>query len=237
MLAILSYHKVGPPSPGAWPTWYHVPAKTFAAHLDVLEDGGWRVLDAPTALATLSEPNGHERAALLTFDDGYRSLLEHAAPLLHERSLPAVAFVPTAFVGRTSEWDEGTHEPPEPICSWDELRQLQALGVSVQSHGVTHRGVSRLSREELDDELAGSKTELEGELGTLVDLFAFPYGDAGGDEVRPALVQAGYRGAFLYGGGVIREPVDDPFALPRLAIGADTDLAAALTQAHPREGA
>jgi peptidoglycan/xylan/chitin deacetylase (PgdA/CDA1 family) len=234
MLAILSYHKIGPPGPEAWETWYYVPKRAFRAHLDLLEKGGWKVLDVGTALAA---GNGSarfpERAALLTFDDGYRSVLEHAAPLLAERGIPAVAFVPTAFVGRTSEWDSGTREPPEALCSWDELRELEALGISVQSHGMTHRAASRLGPMELEEELAGSKAHLEEELGTPVELFAFPYGDAGAGEVRAALVRAGYRGACLYGGGVVTEPMADPFALPRLVIGSDTDLAAVLTGANP----
>jgi peptidoglycan/xylan/chitin deacetylase (PgdA/CDA1 family) len=234
MLAILSYHKIGPPSAGAWETWYYVPKRTFKAHLDVLEEGGWYVLDCGAALAALDGSTRlPKRAALLTFDDGYRSVLEHAAPLLAERSCPAVAFVPTAFVGRTSEWDSRTSEPPEAICSWDDLRELEALGVSVQSHGITHRGASGLGPTELHEELTGSKAQLEEELGTPVEVFAFPYGDAGDDEARAALVRAGYRGACLYGGGLVTEPVDDPFALPRLAMGSDTDLAAMLTGAHP----
>jgi peptidoglycan/xylan/chitin deacetylase (PgdA/CDA1 family) len=234
MIAILSYHKIGPPGAGAWETWYYVSKQTFEAQLDLLEEGGWEVLDVSAALAALEgSARLPERAALLSFDDGYRSVLEHAAPVLAERGYPAVAFVPTAFVGLTSEWDADTKEPPEPICSWDELRALEALGVSVQSHGVTHRGASGLAPTELDEELTGSKGQLEEELGAPIDLFAFPYGDAGGGEARHALARAGYRAACLYGGGLVTEPIGDPFALPRLRIGSDTDLAAMLTGAHP----
>jgi O-antigen biosynthesis protein len=233
MLAILSYHKIGPPADGAWPTWFHVPERTFAGHLELLEEGGWQILDVAAALATLAKPM-RTRAALITFDDGHRSVLERAAPLLAERAYPAVAFVPTGFVGRRSEWDAETHEPPEPICTWDELRRLQVLGVSVQSHGVTHRAFSHLGPPELEGEVVGSKAQLETELGTPVELLSFPYGDAGAGDVRAALVRAGYHGACLYGGGVVSAPVD-PFALPRIPIGADTDLAGALTRALPPE--
>jgi len=231
MLAILSYHKIGPPGPGAWPTWFHVPEQAFAAHLGLLDRGGWEVLDVAEALAAFADPT-RRRAALITFDDGYSSILEHAAPLLAERAYPAVAFVPTGFVGRRSEWDAETHEPPEPICTWAELRRLQTLGVSIQSHGVTHRALSELGPAELEDEIAGSKARLETELGTPVEWFSFPYGDSGEGDVRASLLRAGYRGACLYGGGVVSPPVD-PLALPRIAIGVDTDLEAALTGALP----
>ena len=37
-IAVLGYHKVGPPGPGAWETWFYVPEDVFAAHLTVLRD-------------------------------------------------------------------------------------------------------------------------------------------------------------------------------------------------------
>src|SRR5207244_10839302 len=37
--------------------------------------------------------------AIITFDDGYRDVYEHAFPILREMKLPAVAYVPSAFVG------------------------------------------------------------------------------------------------------------------------------------------
>lgn len=39
-----------------------------------------------------------ERAAMITFDDGYRSLLTHALPLLEERAIPATVYLVTGSV-------------------------------------------------------------------------------------------------------------------------------------------
>jgi hypothetical protein len=47
------------------------------------------------------------RAALLTFDDGWRDTLEVAAPILQQRGLPAVVFVPPLAVGHALPfWQE-----------------------------------------------------------------------------------------------------------------------------------
>ena len=40
-------------------------------------------------------------AAVITFDDGYRDVYEHAWPVLKRMGLPATVFVPTAFIGGT----------------------------------------------------------------------------------------------------------------------------------------
>ena len=43
--------------------------------------------------------SGHPPAALVTFDDGYRDVYEHAFPLLRRKGIPALVFVVTDLVG------------------------------------------------------------------------------------------------------------------------------------------
>jgi peptidoglycan/xylan/chitin deacetylase (PgdA/CDA1 family) len=221
-IAVLGYHKVGPPGPGAWDTWFYVPEDIFAAHLTVLRDGGWQPMDGVAFLRGLAEPGTlPERAALITFDDGYRSVLEVALPWLERFGYPAVLFVPTDFVGRTNLFDAES-EPEEPLCDWEDLRELERRGVALGSHGASHRTFSELTPSERAAELDRSKAALEAELGRAVQLFAYPYGDDGG--AAPQVRDAGYRAAFGYGGGPISLPPEDAYRLERLAMGPDTDL-------------
>jgi peptidoglycan/xylan/chitin deacetylase (PgdA/CDA1 family) len=225
-LAILAYHKIGAPSPVGWETWYYVPEQVFLRHLTILHDRGWEVIDADTLLRAL---DGSEelprRAALLTFDDGYRSVREVALPWLVRFGFPAVVFVPTGFIGSVNTFDAGL-EPEEPICDWDHLHDLERNCVSVQSHGVTHQLFSSLSPVEQANELVESKRRLEDGMRKPVTLFAFPYGDPGADErmVSTRLRSAGYRAACLYDGGLNHGPIRHPYRLARLTMGPDTDL-------------
>src|SRR3954451_3940213 len=94
-VAILGYHKIGPPSPSAWETWYYVPTDAFRRQMEQLRDGGWEVLDATRLLRGLDDPSClGERSALIAFDDAYRSVLMEAAPVLREFHFPAIVFVP-----------------------------------------------------------------------------------------------------------------------------------------------
>jgi len=104
--------------------------------------------------------------------------------------------------------------------------QLQRQGISIQSHGVTHRPFSRLGSLAQRKEIAHSKAQLESGLKKPVDVIAFPYGDDGGNSkaVGQMVKKAGYQAAFLYGNGPLEFPVANPFRLPRLAMGPDTDL-------------
>jgi peptidoglycan/xylan/chitin deacetylase (PgdA/CDA1 family) len=232
-LAILAFHKIGDAPATSWNTWFYVPEATFADHLRHLHENGWVILDLQAFLRGLMAPDTlPERAALLTFDDGYHSLHDVALPWLVRFAYPAVIFVPTDFIGGHNTFDAGI-EPDEAICGWDDLRALTRHAVSVQSHGASHRAFATLDPAEQAEELVRSKAVLEAGLGSSVELFSYPYGDTGTDPaaVRTALRQAGYRAAFLYGGGLNATPIDDPYGLARIAMGPDTDLAAVLRQA------
>jgi peptidoglycan/xylan/chitin deacetylase (PgdA/CDA1 family) len=229
-VAILGYHKVGPPPRSGWGTWYYVSEELFVGHLEALARGGWVPVDAAAFVRGLIDAAAlPERTALITFDDGYASLFDGAVPHLERFGYPAVLFAPTDFVGRTNAFDRDS-EPKERICNWDELRELERHGVSVQSHGASHRAFSELRAGERTLELERSKAALEDKLERPVELFAYPYGDdaAAAPDVREALVRAGYLAAFGYGGGVVPLPPRDRYRVQRLALGADSDLAAML---------
>jgi len=221
VLAVLGFHKIGAPAPGGWETWFHIPEDTFADQLRYLAEDGWQVIDLEGFLHGLADPDRlPSRAALLTFDDGYRSMREVALPWLRRFGYPAVVFVPTAFIGGIAG------SPAEAVCDWDDLRALERGGVAVQSHGVTHRAFSELSAAEREEELRQSRAVLAEGLGRPVDVFAYPFGDPGPDAgaAGRALRAAGYRAACLYKGGPSPVPVPDAYRLPRIPMGPDTDL-------------
>jgi peptidoglycan/xylan/chitin deacetylase (PgdA/CDA1 family) len=225
-LAILGFHKIGP-APGGWETWFYVPQAVFVSYLEFLKENGWQVLDVAAFLHGLVQPDSlPQRAALITFDDGYRSILDYGLPELRRFGYPAVMFVPTAYIGGHNNFD-ADNEPEEAICGWQELRELERCGVSVQSHGVSHRSFSALSAAEREQEILRSRVVLEDGLGKPVEVFSYAYGDCGPapEATRSMLERAGYRAACLYGGGPHRVPVADTYRLDRVAVGPDTDLA------------
>jgi peptidoglycan/xylan/chitin deacetylase (PgdA/CDA1 family) len=234
-VAVLGYHKIGSPPKDGWETWFYVPETIFVAQLAWLRDHDWQVIDLPTFLRGLREPDSlPERATLLTFDDGYQSMRTVTLPCLQRLTLPAVLFVPTDYVGKKNSFDADT-EPEEMVCDWHELAELERAGISVQSHGVSHRAFSGIGPEEQRNEIERSKAILESRLGKTINCFAYPYGDTGTspEAATGYLKLAGYEAAFLYGGGVCCWPMKDRFSLPRLEMGPDTDLQSLLETLKP----
>jgi peptidoglycan/xylan/chitin deacetylase (PgdA/CDA1 family) len=138
---------------------------------------------------------------VVTFDDGFRNQFANAAPVLAERGWSACFFLVTDFVGATASEDaermcrEQFHlpKPVEPM-SWAHAEELVKLGHEVGSHTQTHPELTALPASTLDEELAGSRSEIERRLGLAPVHFSAPYGDAGrfSEAVSEAALGAGY---------------------------------------------
>ncbi len=73
-LAILGFYKIGESSPGGWKSWFYILEETFVGYLRYRHEDGWQVTNVTTFLGGLKVVESlPERAAVLTFDDGYRS--------------------------------------------------------------------------------------------------------------------------------------------------------------------
>lgn len=221
-LLILGYHKIGD-HPAGEPSFSYVSVDLFRKQLIWLRTDGWQFLSS-TQLLNALDHNADSKSAVITFDDGYTRTLTHALPVLRDLNLPALLFVPTQFVGGRNDFDAGV-EPDEPICTWEQLRQLDQSNISVQSHGIGHRWMSELDQSAQFAELAQSKQTIEEQIGHEVHFFSYPYGDEGPDpdHTRTLLQRAGYRGAVLFGGAAMEFATLDRWRMQRLPMGPDVE--------------
>lgn len=111
---ILSFHAVSDPARPE--TCYFRPgmsidADQFETLLEVL-DRHYRVVPLAEAVeATRGPRRAGKPPVAITFDDGYRSVLEVALPLLARRKMPATVFLATDFIGTGKRlwWDDAFH--------------------------------------------------------------------------------------------------------------------------------
>lgn len=138
------------------------------------------------------------RAVLLTFDDGYLDNLEAAHGILKAAGHRALLFIPTGFVGDTRPFHHDSHLPfANPTLDWDQIRGMQDV-FDIGSHGVSHRIMTKIPREEAKQEIRDSKTILERELGHEVAAFSYPNGSIADydDDLEKTVIDAGYRVCF-----------------------------------------
>jgi peptidoglycan/xylan/chitin deacetylase (PgdA/CDA1 family) len=172
----------------------------FVDHLAVLESWGAHVLPLDLAVSRLRDGTLPPRAVVLTFDDGYASVVHTAWPLLRDRGWPATLFVVTDSLSRDLRfaWDAHAGDADDAVperlrlATADEVGKAASDGLDVGSHTCTHPRLTGLDDAALLDELRRSRAVLEEHLGRDVTSIAYPAG-AWDRRVRAAAGAAGYR--------------------------------------------
>jgi peptidoglycan/xylan/chitin deacetylase (PgdA/CDA1 family) len=166
---LLIYHRVG----GGTADELDVDARTFARHLRMLEDHDVVSLDA--ALDRL-DAGDSSPSFVLTFDDGFEDVYEHAWPLLRELRLPFTVYLASDYVGRVMVWEGSTAEgTPGRGMTWAQLAEMVASGLcTVGNHTHRHVRPEVLTADELDD----CTRAIEQHLGVTPTSFTYPWGIA-----------------------------------------------------------
>lgn len=177
---ILAYHGVRADDavPGALDNRrrLHVPRALFARHLEWLA-ARFRPLPLSEVAAALRAGRGlPSRAAVVTFDDGYRDVLTQALPLLRARGVPAAVFVLTGDDARPL-WQDRLEAALEasarPSLRWD------GHDLPLSAPAERERSCGRLMRA-LDGQPAGAR---EASLAALIEALGGP-GDLERDDRR-----------------------------------------------------
>jgi peptidoglycan/xylan/chitin deacetylase (PgdA/CDA1 family) len=188
---ILVYHSIAPHHPGQTGEQREldVDPAAFRAQMDHIVQHRHPVVPLSAIVAALRGRGSiPDRAVAITFDDGWQNQYDDALGVLRDHGFTATFFVYTKVI------DNGPG-----FMTWDELRQLKSAGMTIGSHTRTHpdltqKGVS------LKSEIVGSREDIQKNLGTAPDLFAYPYGDWD-DRVAEAVRSAGYVAARGMGEG------------------------------------
>ncbi|HHJ13741.1 MAG TPA: polysaccharide deacetylase family protein [Gammaproteobacteria bacterium] len=98
--------------------------------------------------------------------------------------------------------------------NWNQVAEMQAAGIGFESHGLSHRILTRIPQDEARNELQASRRLLETRLGTPVRAIAYPNGDSS-PEIEQMAAEAGYQVAFSTRKGLV-DPNSPRMALPRV---------------------
>lgn len=171
---VLCYHRIGGPLELGVT---RVAARVFDRQMRALAHAGWTTLSLADYEAAVRCGRPAERAFLLTFDDGYAALAEHAYPVLADLGFCATTFLVTDYVGRTNDWDVRYAWRSLPHLDWRVAERWQARGMGFASHTATHPRLTWLTDEQVTDELARSRLTLEDRLGREAGhAVAYPFG-------------------------------------------------------------
>ncbi len=160
-LVVLTYHSIRDDQ-----------RQNFVRQMDVLKRYHLVFADTEDHL----NAGGHHVA--ITFDDGFENFEENALPELIERTIPAMLFIPTGYLGQKPGWISNQNGiiVNESVMRPDQLQALPQDVVRIGSHSVTHRFLTLLDEAEVMQELIGSKLCLENLLHCKITSLSLPYG-------------------------------------------------------------
>ncbi|HEM5997725.1 TPA: polysaccharide deacetylase family protein [Streptococcus suis] len=157
---------------------------TFKSHLKALNDAGYYTLSPEEAYKVLTEnvlPAG-KKVVWLTFDDSLWDFYSHAYPLLKQYQMKATNNVITGF----TEYEQAGH------LTIEQIKEMQAAGLSFQGHTVNHPDLEYSSIETQVAELTSSKAYLDSQLQQETIAIAYPGGRYSADTVA-LTEQTGYK--------------------------------------------
>jgi peptidoglycan/xylan/chitin deacetylase (PgdA/CDA1 family) len=213
---VLCYHAVSK----RWPAALSIAPQDLESHVSLLARRGYRGVTFHEAVTRAQTP----KALAITFDDAYRSVIDHALPILSRAGFPATVFVPTAFVGKDEpmawpgidHWLDSEHREELLPMSWEELDRLAQAGWEIGSHTRSHPRLPTLDPSALAAELRESRQEIERRLGRPCHSLSYPYGDYDARVVEAA-GRAGYAAAAGTLPGRYRPP-SGPLDWPRFVV-------------------
>ena len=186
----------------------------FAAQMTALAGAGWRGISLSEFAASVrGERRAAEREILITFDDAYRGLRDHAFPVLRDLGFAGACFVITDYAGRLNRWDVAYGGRRFAHLAWRDMDRWQSRGISFESHTATHPRLSWIDGAQLDDELRRSSRALHDALGVAPTAIAYPFGAATSRESAAAKA-AGYSLGFALG----RPWYGDVLCVPRVPV-------------------
>jgi poly-beta-1,6-N-acetyl-D-glucosamine N-deacetylase len=204
-LTILSYHEVADPATALIPD-YAVTPTMFVRQMDWLRNNGYHFVSVDDLLA---DEAGHrplpEKAVLITFDDGYRSMYDHAWPILKSWKIPAVMAVVGSWEDDRNQVNfDGKEIPRSQLLTWQQLKEMSDSGlIEIGSHSYDlHRGIEgdpqgnkqpaattrrwlaaahryedeTAYRQRVEADLKKSSDDIKAHIGRAPRIIAWPYG-------------------------------------------------------------
>src|SRR6202521_1367448 len=141
---------------------YILPLELFREQMAWMQKGGWRGVNVTEALRYPPAQN-----VCLTFDDGCETDLIAAAPVLRDFGFNATFYLTAGFLGTPG------------YLSAVQARDLDAQGLQIGCHSMTHPYLSDLTEPELKREVVDAKLQIEAIVGHPIEHFSCPGGRFG----------------------------------------------------------
>jgi peptidoglycan/xylan/chitin deacetylase (PgdA/CDA1 family) len=154
-----------------------MPTETFLRQVQFLQRY-YRVISLSEALKELRAGSVKAPTVVLTFDDVYEDNFLCLRAILEQTGVPATLFICPEIVTGHKEFqhDQEDGQTGFPSLGWEQARYWQSETIEFGSHTRSHFDCGSSVRPTLEEEIVGSRNEIESHMGKPVRFFAFPWG-------------------------------------------------------------
>lgn len=202
---ILLYHHVSDKTPAST----SISPDQFEQHMAFI-DKHYTVIPLPELVSALQNKKPlPDNALAITFDDGYKNILQNGHPVLQKYRFPYTVFINPAEIGQRDDQ-----------LTWEEVDKMQSEGVLFANHTLDH--LHMLNRAEGESEkqwldrvwhnVTQAEAQIEQHTGTSLKYLAYPFGEYN-QSLSAQLRKAGYVGFGQHSGAA--GWYSDITALPR----------------------
>ena len=200
---VYMYHRFGEPD---YPST-NITLDQFQKHLQEFDKQEYNVLSLEFIIdSIITETPLPENTVAISIDDGDKSILTKAWPLIKKYGYPVTIFIAT----------EPIDAKYNNYLTWDEIRLLKKEGADIGAHTRTHPHMHKLTTEEIKNEIEHSNKRFLNELNEVPKLFAYPFGEAN-ENVINIIKDYGFKASFGQHSGIINETSDFNY-LPRFSL-------------------
>jgi len=188
---ILLYHRFGASVADSMT----VTTPVFESHLNYLRQNGYTVIPLRQLVNYYlgKGPVPPRKAVVIVVDDGHKTVYSDMLPLVKKYRIPVTLFLYPSAISNASY-----------AMTWDQIRELRKTGLfDLQGHTYWHPNFKKEQKKLtpadyqkfVDMQLRKSKDKLARELGSSVDMLAWPFGIYD-DWLTAKAAEAGYIAAF-----------------------------------------
>ena len=188
MTEILTYHNISNDNLDT----NTVAPSLFQSEMEWLVKQGYRGI----SLKEFCKDIEQENVFILTFDDGYKNFFDIVMPILDKFNFKATIFIVPKLIGGISQWRK--KELQSALLNWNEIYKIIEAGHEIGSHGLYHRDFLYLSKEELIQEIVGSKKLIEENVKIPVVSFSYPW-NRYNSQILEIVKKSGYKYAIKTG--------------------------------------
>ncbi|OUQ30343.1 polysaccharide deacetylase family protein [Massilimicrobiota sp. An134] len=207
-LIIIYYHDIVESGKGY--SYQKVEKEHFESQMKYLNDNGYQSI----LFEDMEKPLPN-KAVLVTFDDGFKSVYENAVPIMEKYNIKGNIFLPTKYLEEKNPY----------FMSWDVIKKLcDTKNFSVAAHTHEHVDIRTLDDKSMNEEIIKSEYLFEKRLNVHVNAFCMPYGKYDYKSIKKLKKNKKYKFIFasFYGHAKVRNL--DNKLLPRIGISNDDTL-------------